>query len=124
MFDFTIHPTEANQTIISFLKKRFKTTPLSLIYKLFRTKKIKVAGEVIRYYHYRLKTGEEIVIDDNFLKPFNLISTLIPKKPKLSLKIIYEDKNILIVAKEHGITMPELDEVARYHFHQQNPNKY
>ena len=70
MLNFTIQKEETDQTIISFLKKRFKTTPLSLIYKLFRTKKIKVAGEVIRYYHYRLKTGEEIVIDENFLKDF------------------------------------------------------
>ena len=42
MLVFTIQKEEADQTIISFLKKRFKTTPLSLIYKLFRNKKIKV----------------------------------------------------------------------------------
>ena len=68
MINFVIKKEEDNQTIISFLKRRFKTTPLSLIYKLFRTKKVKVDGKDIRYYHHRLKIGEKIEIFDNYLK--------------------------------------------------------
>ena len=68
MLSFIIQPGEVEQTLISFLKKRFKTTPLSLIYKLFRSKKIKINQENIRYYHYRLKVGEEVNIYDNTLK--------------------------------------------------------
>src|SRR3954453_8679984 len=123
MLNFTIQKEETDQTLISFLKKRFKTTPLSLIYKLFRTKKIKVDGENVRYYHYRLKGGEKIEIHDNYLQQSNL--TVYPlSQSKIYFEIIYEDKNILIVLKEHGITMPSLDNAVRYYLSEKDPIEY
>src|SRR5947209_12391406 len=102
MLNFIIEKEETDQTLISFLKKRFKTTPLSLIYKLFRTKKVKVNGKDIRYYHHRLKIGEEIIIYDTSLiisKPNKIVA---PKKSEIDVEAIYEDKNVLIVLKDHG----------------------
>ena len=97
MLNFTIQKEETDQTIISFLKKRFKTTPLSLIYKLFRTKKIKIDGENVRYYHHRLKEGEKIEIHDNYLQQSSL--TIYPlSQSKIYFEIIYEDKNQLSFA--------------------------
>ena len=123
MLNFTIQKEETDQTIISFLKKRFKTTPLSLIYKLFRNKKIKINGESVRYYHHRLKGGEKIEIYDNYLQQSNL--TIYPlSQSKIYFEIIYEDKNILIVLKEHGITMPSLDNAVRYYLSEKNPVEY
>ena len=98
MLNFTIQKEEADQTAISLLKKKFKSTPLSLIYKLFRTKKIKANGENIRYYHYRLKVGEKIEIYDNYLKQSNLV-IYPPSQSKIYFEIIYEDQNILIALK-------------------------
>lgn len=121
---FVIQPGEADQTLISFLKRRFKTTPLTLIYKLFRTKKIKVNGENIRYYHQRLKVGEEINIYDGSLKVAQPNILLKPENSELSPKIIYEDQNIIIVLKEHGHLMPELDKAVQHYFYQQNPQLY
>jgi 23S rRNA pseudouridine955/2504/2580 synthase len=124
MLSFIIKEGESDQTLISFLKKGFKTTPLSLIYKLFRTKKVKVNGEDIRYYHHRLKLGEEIIIYDTSLiisKPNKIVA---PKKSEINIEVIYEDKNVLIVLKEHGMIMPELDKEAQYYFYQQNPQEY
>src|SRR5436305_5690058 len=123
MLDFIISKNEENQTLISFLKKRFKTTSLSLIYKLFRTKKIKANGENIRYYHYRLKAGEKIEIYDNYLKQFNLV-VYPPSQSKIYFEIIYEDQNILIALKEHGITMPSLDNAVRYYLSKKDPTDY
>src|SRR5206468_3316340 len=37
---------------------------------------------------------------------------------------IYEDQNIIIVLKEHGLSMPELDKVVQYYFYRQNPQRY
>ncbi|CAG8792957.1 1545_t:CDS:2, partial [Cetraspora pellucida] len=105
---------EIDQTIISFLKKRFKTTPLSLIYKLFRTKKIKIDETNVRYYHRRLKEGEEVEIRDNYLQKSNLAVYPLSQS-KIYFEIIYEDQNILLVLKEHGITMPSLDNAVRYY---------
>ena len=123
MLNFTIQKEETDQTIISFLKKRFKTTPLSLIYKLFRTKKIKINGENVRYYHHRLKGGEKIEIYDSHLQQSNL--TIYPlSQSKIYFEIIYEDKNILIVLKEHGITMPSLDNAVRHYLSEKNPVEY
>ena len=38
---FEINDLDKDQTIISFLKKRLKVIPLSLIYKFFRKNKVK-----------------------------------------------------------------------------------
>jgi 23S rRNA pseudouridine955/2504/2580 synthase len=95
---------DEDQTIISFLKKIFATTPLSLLYKLFRTKKVKVNDKDIRYYQHRLKNGDIVKIEDN-----SLISSLkISKKkrkirPEVDFEIMYEDDNILIAIKDHNI---------------------
>ncbi|CAG8657050.1 10260_t:CDS:1, partial [Ambispora gerdemannii] len=124
MPNFTIAKEEDNQTLISFLKKRFKTTPLKLIYKLFRTKKIKIDGEDVRYYHHRLKTGEEIIIYDNSLKISQSNISLKPENSEINPEIVYEDENIIIVVKEHNISMPELDKAVQYYFYQHNPQKY
>ena len=64
MLNFFISSEEDNQTIISFIKRRFKTTPISLIYKLFRIKKIQINRQSCRYYHYRLKEGDKVTIKD------------------------------------------------------------
>jgi len=119
-----IQEETSNQTLISFLKKRLQTTPLSLIYKLFRTKKIKVNDKDVRYYHYRLKIGDEIKIFDNSLKisDFNISQT--PKPVETNFTIIYQDQNILIVLKEHGITMPSLDNMVRYYLSKEEPDEY
>lgn len=123
MLDFIIKENETDQTLISFLKKRFKTTPASLIYKLFRTKKVKVDGKNIRYYHHRLRSGEKVEIYDNYLTKSNL--TIYPlSQSKVYFETIYEDKNILIVLKEHGITMPSLDNSVRHYLYQKDPIEY
>ena len=123
MINFTIKKEAADQTIISFLKKRFKTTPLSLIYKLFRTKKVKVDGENIRYYHHRLKVGEKIEIHDNYLQLSNQVVYPLSRN-KIYFEIVYEDKNILIALKEHGITMPSLDNAVRHYLSEKDPSEY
>ncbi|MCE8169428.1 MAG: RluA family pseudouridine synthase [Candidatus Moeniiplasma glomeromycotorum] len=123
MISFTVSKELADQTIISCLKKRFKTTSLSLIYKLFRTKKVKINGENVRYYHHRLKGGEKIEIYDNYLQLSN--QTIYPlSNTKIYFEIIYEDKNILIALKEHGITMPSLDNAVRNYLAKKNPDEY
>ncbi|CAI2200107.1 655_t:CDS:2, partial [Funneliformis geosporum] len=114
---------EVDQTLISFLKKRFRTTPLSLIYKLFRTKKVKIDGENVRYYHHRLKGGEKIEIHDNYLQLANQVIYPLSRS-KLYFEVVYEDQHILIALKEHGITMPSLDNAVRNYLSEKNPMEY
>ncbi|WNE39948.1 MAG: hypothetical protein GBAus27B_000015 [Mycoplasmataceae bacterium] len=124
MLNFTIKKEEADQTIISFLKKRFKTTPLSLIYKLFRNKKVKIDGKDVRYYHHRLKNGEKIEIFDNYLKQSSHTAIYPLSQDKTYFETIHEDDNIMIVLKEHGIAMNSLDNAVRYYLARENPAEY
>src|SRR6185437_806436 len=43
---------------------------------------------------------------------------------QVDLLPVYEDQNILIVVKDHGISMTELDKATKYYFYQQNPSNY
>ena len=129
MLNFLISSEEDNQTIISFIKRRFKTAPISLIYKLFRIKKIQINQQNCRYYHYRLKEGDKVTIKDKWLQ-ISPLSNPLPLFPDLSINIIYEDQNILLVIKEHNqeIYKPGdqncLDNQVQHYLYQQNPEKY
>ena len=129
MLNFTIQKEEADQTVISLLKKKFKSTPLSLIHKLFRTKKIQINGKSVRYYHHRLKKGEVINVYDHSLKIYQPKFSP-PAKTEIDLVIIYEDENILLVAKEPNIEVHSsesnncLNNAVRYYLYQQNPTHY
>lgn len=129
MINFLVSSEEDNQTIISFLKRRFKRTSISLVYKLFRTKKVQVNQQNCRYYHYRLKVNDQIIIKDKWLQISTKQNSL-PLKPKISVDVVYEDQNILLVAKEHNVEIYKkndlncLDNQVQYYLYQQNPEKY
>lgn len=123
---FKISDLESDQTIISFLRKKFKSSPLSLIYKLFRKKKILINDEIIRYYHYRLKTGEYVKIFDKFLKKTSpTISSFYPiSRNKIYFRILYEDDKIMFVEKEYGINCSSLNNSVRSYIFHKDENIY
>ena len=101
----TVNKNDANQTIFNFIKKMFKTTSLSVLYKLFRNKKIKVNNKVVKDHSYHLQENDVILIFDKALVVTNRGSSQ-PCQPQSEvLPIVYEDDNILIVDKPHGIEM-------------------
>jgi len=114
---------DEEQTAISFLKKIFALTPLSLIYKLFRTKKVKLNDEYIRYYQYRLKNGDVIKVeDDSVVSSPKIAKKKVKIRPEFDFEIMHEDENVLIVIKDHNIethsdTNPEksLDNAVAYY---------
>jgi len=129
VLSFLVSSEENNQTIISFLKRRFKDTPISLIYKLFRAKKVQVNQQNCRYYHYRLKKNDQIVIKDKWLQTSTKQNSL-PLPSDLDINVIYEDENILLVLKEHNQEIYQknnpncLDNQVQHYIYQQNPEKY
>ncbi|WHQ37536.1 RluA family pseudouridine synthase [Spiroplasma sp. SV19] len=102
----TVKDNDVNQTIFNFMKKMFQTTSLSVLYKLFRNKKIKVNNKVIKERNYKLQLGDQILIFDK-----NLVVT--ERKQQITtnnteqdeLTVVYEDQNILVVDKPHGVEM-------------------
>ncbi len=101
MIELIIKKNDENQTIIRFLKKiiDYKDQNVNL-YKLLRTKKIKINNVVIKDSKIKLFEGDVINIYYNLnLKKQRdkIISTL--KLPKIA----YEDENILIVIKDFNL---------------------
>lgn len=102
MKEIRIKDGDSNQRIDKFIKKYLNEAPLSFIYKTFRKKDVKVNDHWVEQ-SYILKKGDviKIYVSDEKLKEFNT-----PKKIediKVSLDVIYEDENILIVNKDKGL---------------------
>ena len=125
MLNFIVPEEESDQTILSFLKKRLRSTPKSLVYKLFRKKKVKVNGNPLRFYHHRLKSNDRILLEDKFLKEEKINLEFYPaSKEKNYFVVNYEDENILIVTKEHNVSMPSLDNSVQNYFFKNQKDFY
>lgn len=99
----TVEPDFADQRIDNFLVTRLKGLPKSRIYRILRKGEVRVNKKRIEP-SYRLKAGDQIRIPPLKLEP--------SKKPPsvhhrlidlLSERIVYEDKNLLIINKPSGI---------------------
>ena len=102
MKEFIIKKFDSNQRVDKYIKKLLPNASLSLIYKTFRKKDIKVNGKWVKQ-DYILKENDNLkvyLIDEIFESSKEEKNVLeIPS----DLNIIYEDENILIVNKEKGI---------------------
>ena len=102
MKEFTIKKNDAGQRLDKYLTKSFPLLPQSLMYKYIRSKRIKVNGKRGEI-SYKLKENDVVTlyINDEFFGS---------KEPKYdflsagkSLKIVYEDENILLCDKPQGL---------------------
>ncbi len=105
---FTANGNDAGQRLDRFLAKACPSLSQGVIQKLLRKKDIKVNGKRAQA-DYRLLEGDEISV---------YISDEPPQKTELpqtdgSLKIIYEDENILLVDKPVGLVVHEDNENSR-----------
>ena len=99
---YTVGKNDADQRLDKFLTKTVKALPQSMLYKALRTKKIKVNRKRAEP-NQRLCEGDVIELylkDDFFLgdSPEQSFKALSP-----SLKIAYEDDNIIICNKRPGL---------------------
>lgn len=100
MKEFKINKEDENIRLDKFVKKVACNAPLSLIYKVFRKKDVKV-NKIRQDGSYLLKENDIVTIylnDEVFEK--NNDSKMINN---VNLNVIYEDSNILIVNKPKGI---------------------
>ncbi len=100
---------EQGQRIDKYIRKYLNSAPLSLIYKLFRKKDIKVNGKKTDI-NYIIKEHDiiEIYLKEELLNTFN--TPRIIEKEKIDLDIIYEDSNILIINKNPNVLIHEGEE--------------
>ncbi|QCI18885.1 23S rRNA pseudouridine(955/2504/2580) synthase RluC [Buchnera aphidicola] len=94
-----------NQRIDNFLKKKFKNTPKSMIYRIIRTGKVRINKKRIKP-NYKLKIGDYLKVPS--------IKVLIQEKKYFNVKnyeknllnnILYEDDHLLIINKPSGIAV-------------------
>ena len=105
MLEITITHSEANQKVFKFVKKYLNNAPLSLIYKVFRKKNVKVNGKRVNE-DYILKESDFIQI--YLPKDFgNLSETKEIKPTNITFNVLYEDENILAVYKPQGLLVVE-----------------
>lgn len=102
-----IKKNDAGQRLDKFLAKAVKGLPTSMMYKLVRTKKIKVNRKRTEP-NYMLCEGDEIQLfikEEFFDSPEKDTSSLYNITPKLD--ICYEDENIILCNKRPGVLVHE-----------------
>ena len=107
-----INKNDAGQRLDKFLAKAVKGLPTSMMYKLVRTKKIKVNRKRTEP-NYMLAEGDEIQLfikEEFFGSPEKDTSSLETITPKLD--ICYEDENIILCNKRPGVLVHEDTEGA------------
>ena len=103
----TVKKNDAGQRLDKFLSKAVKGLPTSMMYKLIRTKKIKVNRKRTEQ-KYVLCEGDEIQLfikEEFFDSPEKDTSALETITPKLN--ILYEDENIMLLNKRPGVLVHE-----------------
>lgn len=115
MTQIKIRDNDANQTIFNFIKKHYKETKLSIIYKWFRTGKIKINGKKVKDQKVYLLPGDEVMV-------YDLTKPVIRDQFRLNnyhlLSVVFEDDNILIADKPanlevHSPTNENLDDMVK-----------
>ena len=102
MKEFIINKNDSGQRLDKYLTKSFPLLPQSLMYKYIRSKRIKVNSKRSEI-SYRLKENDvvSLYINDEFFEPVK------PRYDFLgagkSLKIVYEDENIILIDKPSGL---------------------
>ncbi len=101
-----VKANDGGQRLDKFLQKSIKSMPLSLMYKLIRTKKIKVNRKRAEP-KQMLALGDSVqcFVSEEFFSDEKNTSALFSVKP--SLNILYEDENIILLNKPVGVLCHE-----------------
>ncbi len=102
MKEITISPNEAHQRVDKYVRKMLPDAPLSFIYKLFRQKDVKINGHWVDI-SVMVNAGDvlRVYVTDAQLADFQKERPI--EDLPFSHPIIFEDDNILIVAKPKGL---------------------
>ncbi len=108
MKSVTVNNNDAGQRLDKFLFKYLKNVPQSLLYRYIRTKRIKVNSKRSEI-SYKLKPGDviDLYINDELFSEAHTKSHDLSMK--VSLDIVYEDQNILLINKRSGVIVHESD---------------
>lgn len=105
MKEYKVSRQEANQRIDKFIKKYLPNVPLSLIYKVFRKKDVKINGKRTNNIQYIIKEDDLIQI----YLPLNIEfedEQMVENIP-ITFDVVYEDEHLLVCNKPVGLLVVE-----------------
>lgn len=107
MKEFIINKNDCGQRMDKFLTKAVPLLPKNLMYKYLRLKRIKLNGKRCEI-STRLSDGDtvQLYINDEFFDNGNNKTSAFFKAP-VSLNIVYEDENIMLIDKKCGLVVHE-----------------
>jgi len=100
--EYKVTEDAAGQRLDKFLRKRLSDVPLSHLYKLVRTKKVRVNGtraDIARL----LQEGDIVVVHAAQARPEGLPPERPPSAVRQDFAILYEDAHILVCDKPAGL---------------------
>lgn len=105
MQEYTITRLDSGQRIDKFIKKCLPNAPLSLIYKVFRKKDVKVNGKRTNNIQYILK-------ENDYIQIYMPLNTEFEKENDYKIinktfEIVYEDEHLLVCNKPVGLLVVE-----------------
>lgn len=106
MKEFIINKNDSGQRVDKFLAKAVPLLPKNLLYKYIRLKRIKLNGKRCEI-STRLNEGDvmQLYINDEFFENNNDSFAFL--KAPVSLNIVYEDENIMLLDKKCGLVVHE-----------------
>ena len=101
MREIVINKNDAGQRLDKFLTKFMPKLPSGMLYKSLRKNCVRVNGKHVKDGAYKLNAGDKLNL--YFKDEFFSGGTEIIKETSISLDIVYEDENILLINKPAGI---------------------
>lgn len=113
MREFKISKEENNVRLDKYVKKVLPNAPLSIIYKLFRKKDVKVNGK---------PANDKMVLKENDIVRIYLLEDQFQdfcgvKKKEITeyhFDVVYEDENIFVVSKPTGMVVQDAESVDEH----------
>jgi len=101
----TVSADAAGQRLDKYVRKALRDVPLSHVYKMFRTRKIRVNGARGKA-EQLLQAGDAVVIrgdEERLLKPEEASAGKAPRAAKVTFGVLHEDADLLVVDKPAGL---------------------
>lgn len=93
MQEFKLGPADVGERTDVFVASKYPDFTRSSLEMLFDKGLVKINQQVAKASH-RLKSGDRIVVDEQYLKT---------EPPKIKLPVIYEDDDVIVINKPEGV---------------------